>query len=119
MRTKGEFTMKTNMNSKNYFSILLASALAFCGGASAWAKNSYSINYRDWDYENNVMTDAVCSAYTTVLPETATLGSGWYVVDEAVTNTTGGIVVNGDVHLILYDEADWSSRTLKAMPELR
>ena len=29
--------MKTNMNSKNYFSILLASALALCGNA-AWAK---------------------------------------------------------------------------------
>lgn len=31
--------MKTNMNSKNYFSILLASALAFCGNA-AWAKTA-------------------------------------------------------------------------------
>ena len=30
--------MKTNMNTKNYFSILLASALALCGNA-AWAKS--------------------------------------------------------------------------------
>lgn len=65
-----------------------------------------TIAYLDWDYENNVMTDAVCTAYTVVTPEMKNLtDGGWYVVNSLVTNATEGIVVNGDAHLILCDGA--------------
>ena len=95
--------MKTKI--KNYTASLFTVALASCGAMKVWADGP-EVAYLDWDAENKVMTNATCETYTLVTPETQTLESGWYVVDGSVESTTGGIVVNGTVHLILADGAE-------------
>ena len=68
------------------------------------------VEYLDWDDENKQMTNATCTVYEFVTPDTREFAAGTtYVVQGVVTNETDGITVKGTVknptRLILCDGA--------------
>ena len=75
-----------------------------------------AVAYLDWDEASQTLVGAerAASECEVVWDETAVLTSGWYVVNHAVENATGGIEVRGDAHLILCDGA---SLTVDGGPE--
>ena len=85
--------------------LVLAAVLAGMGLCrTLWAADP--VEYYTWDEGQKKLVPQTCTDYTVVTPDMATFEDGqWYVVNGAVENTTGGIVVNGSAHLILCDEA--------------
>lgn len=92
------------MNEMKKLRELVLSAMFALLGLCGVVQAADPISYLAWDGEKLVSQS--CTDCTVVTPETATFASGWYVVNGVVTNTTGGIKVSGDAHLILKDDAE-------------
>ena len=65
------------------------------------------VEYYAWDEAKKAVDGPFTTNAIPVTADMTTLESGWYVVKGSVENTTGGIVVNGDVHLILAEGAEF------------
>ena len=74
--------------------LILATAAALCASADM-------VQYYDPINPDNSHMEANCTSYT----NQTTLTSGWYVVEGNV-NVNHSITVNGDVNLILKDNAE-------------
>lgn len=78
----------------------------------AAAENVSNVQYRNYDAENGTWIDtATCPSATVVTDTDLTWGDdgndGWYVVNSHVT-MPNRVVVNGDVHLILEDDCEFT-----------
>ncbi len=70
--------------------------------ASMYAENE-PVKYIDSDGQEKYVTD-----YTVLTGDEETLTSGWYVVNQSALISHSGLMVEGDVRIILCDDCVWS-----------
>ncbi len=73
--------------------------------ASVYAENE-PVKYIDSDGQEKYVTD-----YTVLTGDEMTLTTGWYVVNQPMLKSRGGLDIEGDVHIVLCDKTVWSIST--------
>ncbi|MBP5562385.1 MAG: InlB B-repeat-containing protein [Muribaculaceae bacterium] len=69
-----------------------------------------SVNFLNYDSENDKMVPDVCENYQLVMNDLTELTEGWYVAKGNVTVSDERVIATGDVHLILMDGATYKPR---------
>ena len=69
-----------------------------------------SVNFLNYDSENDEMVPDVCENYKLVMSDLTELTEGWYVAKDNVTVSDERVIATGDVHLILMDGATYKPR---------
>ena len=85
----------------NKFRVAFAAILTMLS-ASMYAENE-PVKYIDSDGLEKYVTD-----YTVLTGDEDSLTSGWYVVNQPALSSHSGLMINGDVRIILCDECVWS-----------